>query len=68
MKIFVTGAGGFVGSNLAHVFRQRHGAEVIAPSHDTVDLTDRPLLHRCPVRLAHLRSPNQANKDQASLR
>ncbi len=47
MRIFVTGAGGFVGSNLAHVFRQRHGAEVIAPSHDTVDLTDRPLLHRC---------------------
>jgi len=47
MRIFVTGAGGFVGSNLAHVFAQRHGADVIAPSHDTVDLTDRPLLHRC---------------------
>jgi len=36
-----------VGSNLAHVFGERHGAEVIAPSHDTVDLTDRPLVHRC---------------------
>ena len=47
MRIFVTGAGGFVGSNLAHVFEHRHSAEVIAPSHDTVDLTDRPLLHRC---------------------
>jgi dTDP-4-dehydrorhamnose reductase len=47
VRIFVTGAGGFVGSNLAHVFAQRHGAEVIAPAHDTVDLTDRPLLHRC---------------------
>jgi nucleoside-diphosphate-sugar epimerase len=45
--IFVTGAGGFVGSNLAHMFAQRHGADVIAPSHETVDLTDRPLLHRC---------------------
>jgi dTDP-4-dehydrorhamnose reductase len=47
VKIFVTGASGFVGSNLAHVFGKRHGAEVIAPSHDTIDLTDRPLLHRC---------------------
>ena len=47
MRIFVTGAGGFVGSNLAHVFAERHGAEVIAPSHDIVDLTDRPLVHRC---------------------
>jgi dTDP-4-dehydrorhamnose reductase len=47
MRVFITGAGGFVGSNLAHVFAQRHGAEVIAPSHETVDLTDRPLLHRC---------------------
>jgi dTDP-4-dehydrorhamnose reductase len=46
-RIFVTGAGGFVGSNLVHVFADRHGAEVIAPSHETVDLTDRPLLHRC---------------------
>jgi dTDP-4-dehydrorhamnose reductase len=47
MRIFVTGADGFVGSNLTHVFAERHGAEVIAPSHDTVDLTDRPLVHRC---------------------
>jgi dTDP-4-dehydrorhamnose reductase len=29
------------------VFADRHGAEVIAPSHDTIDLTDRPLVHRC---------------------
>ena len=47
MRIFVTGGGGFVGSNLVHVFAERHGAEVIAPSHETVDLTDRPLVHRC---------------------
>jgi dTDP-4-dehydrorhamnose reductase len=47
MRIFLTGAGGFVGSNLAHVFAERHGAEVIAPSHDIVDLTDRPLVRRC---------------------
>ena len=46
MRIFVTGGGGFVGSNLVHVFA-RHGAEVIAPSHESVDLTDRPLVHRC---------------------
>ncbi|HEY1715523.1 MAG TPA: sugar nucleotide-binding protein [Solirubrobacteraceae bacterium] len=47
MRIFVTGGGGFVGSNLVHVFAERHGAEVVAPSHETVDLTDRPLVHRC---------------------
>ena len=47
MRIFVTGGGGFVGSNLVHVFAERHGAEVIAPSHETVDLTDRPLVQRC---------------------
>ena len=40
MRIFVTGASGFVGSNLVHVFRDRHGAEVVAPGHEHVDLTD----------------------------
>ncbi len=40
MRIYLTGASGFVGSNLAHVFAQRHGAEVIAPGHEHVDLTD----------------------------
>ena len=47
MRVFVTGAGGFVGSNLVHVFAERHDAEVVAPSHQIVDLTDRPLLRRC---------------------
>ena len=40
MRIYVTGASGFVGSNLRHVFADRHGAEVVAPGHADVDLTD----------------------------
>jgi dTDP-4-dehydrorhamnose reductase len=36
----VTGASGFVGSNIAKVFRERHGAEVIGPSHAELDLTE----------------------------
>ena len=39
MRILLTGGSGFVGSNLAHVFARR-GAEVVAPSHATLDLTD----------------------------
>jgi dTDP-4-dehydrorhamnose reductase len=39
VRIYLTGASGFVGSNLAHVFGER-GAEVVAPSHRDVDLTD----------------------------
>jgi len=52
MRILVTGAGGFVGSNLVHVFAERHGAEVLAPDHDTIDITDAPLLRRavCATR------------------
>jgi dTDP-4-dehydrorhamnose reductase len=48
VKVFLTGAGGFVGSNLAHVFA-RHGAEVVAPGHDVVDLTDAALVRRAIV-------------------
>jgi dTDP-4-dehydrorhamnose reductase len=40
MRIFLTGASGFVGSNLRYVFEAR-GAEVLAPSHAELDLTDR---------------------------
>ena len=40
MRILLTGASGFVGSNLARVFTER-GAELIAPSHSELDLTDR---------------------------
>ena len=39
MRIYVTGGSGFVGSNLVRVFRER-GAEVVAPTHADVDLTD----------------------------
>jgi dTDP-4-dehydrorhamnose reductase len=40
MRVFLTGASGFVGSQLARVFAAR-GGEVIAPSHAALDLTDR---------------------------
>ena len=40
MRIFVTGGAGFVGSNLVRVFGVRHGAEVVAPDHRTLDVGD----------------------------
>jgi dTDP-4-dehydrorhamnose reductase len=46
VRIFLTGASGFVGSNLAHVFAERHGAEVLAPGHEHVDLTDALMVSR----------------------
>jgi dTDP-4-dehydrorhamnose reductase len=46
MRIYLTGGSGFVGSNLIHVFAERHGAEVIAPAHDHVDLTDAVMVRR----------------------
>lgn len=46
MRIYLTGASGFVGSNLAHVFAREHGAEVIAPAHEHVDLTDELMMRR----------------------
>ncbi|MBV8712464.1 MAG: sugar nucleotide-binding protein, partial [Solirubrobacterales bacterium] len=46
MRIYLTGASGFVGSNLAHVFSHEHGAEVVAPAHEHVDLTDELLVRR----------------------
>jgi dTDP-4-dehydrorhamnose reductase len=39
VRIYITGATGFVGSNLTYVF-ERHGAEIVAPTHEAVDLTD----------------------------
>jgi dTDP-4-dehydrorhamnose reductase len=45
MRIYLTGASGFVGSNLARVFEAR-GAEVVRPSHADVDLTERELVRR----------------------
>ncbi len=46
MRVYVTGASGFVGSNLAYVFAERHGAEVVAPGHEHVDLTEAALVRR----------------------
>jgi dTDP-4-dehydrorhamnose reductase len=40
MRVYLTGGSGFVGSNVARVFAERHGAEVIAPPHADVDLVD----------------------------
>jgi dTDP-4-dehydrorhamnose reductase len=40
MKVFLTGASGFVGSHLERVFAAR-GAELVAPAHAELDLTDR---------------------------
>jgi dTDP-4-dehydrorhamnose reductase len=48
MRVYLTGASGFVGSNLAHVF-ERRGAEVIRPSHADVDLTDADAVVRSVV-------------------
>ena len=45
MRIYLTGASGFVGSNFAHVFAQR-AAEVVAPGHEHVDLTDELVVRR----------------------
>jgi dTDP-4-dehydrorhamnose reductase len=45
MRAFVTGGSGFVGSNVVKVFTERHGVEVVAPSHAAVDLTDRASVH-----------------------
>lgn len=46
MRVFLTGASGFVGSNLSWVFAERHGAEVIAPGHDCIDITDPVMVRR----------------------
>jgi dTDP-4-dehydrorhamnose reductase len=44
-RVYLTGATGFVGSNLARVFAS-HGAELVRPGHEQVDLADRRLVAR----------------------
>lgn len=46
MRIYLTGASGFVGSNLRRVYADGHAAEVLAPGHDIVDVTDAGLVRR----------------------
>jgi nucleoside-diphosphate-sugar epimerase len=40
VKVWVTGAGGFVGSNVVRVLGERHGAHVLGPTRAEVDVTD----------------------------
>jgi dTDP-4-dehydrorhamnose reductase len=46
MRVFLTGASGFVGSNLAYVFGELHGAEVVAPGHEQIELMDAVMVRR----------------------
>ena len=45
MRVYLTGSSGFVGSNVARVFAE-HGAELVTPGHDDIDLTDAGLVKR----------------------
>jgi dTDP-4-dehydrorhamnose reductase len=45
VRVYLTGASGFVGSNIERVFGA-HGAELVTPSHEDVDLTDGPVVMR----------------------
>jgi dTDP-4-dehydrorhamnose reductase len=40
MRVYLTGGTGFVGSNVARVFEERHGAELFLARHREIDLTD----------------------------
>ena len=51
MRILLTGASGFVGSNLAAVFAAR-GAELVSPTHAELDLADRDATLRFAARAA----------------
>jgi dTDP-4-dehydrorhamnose reductase len=51
VRVLLTGASGFVGSNLARVFADR-GAEVAAPTHAELELTDRDAVLRAVERAA----------------
>jgi dTDP-4-dehydrorhamnose reductase len=51
VRVLVTGASGFVGSNVARVFAE-HGAELVRPTHACVDLADRALVRRAVAATA----------------
>jgi dTDP-4-dehydrorhamnose reductase len=51
VRVFLTGASGFVGSNLARVFEAR-GAEVVRPGREHVDLTDARAVSRAVAATA----------------
>jgi dTDP-4-dehydrorhamnose reductase len=40
VRVWVSGGSGFVGSNVVKVFSEQHGAEMVAPAHGDVDLTE----------------------------
>jgi dTDP-4-dehydrorhamnose reductase len=46
VRAWVSGANGFVGSNVVRVFRERHGAKVAGPSRAGVDVTDAVAVRR----------------------
>jgi dTDP-4-dehydrorhamnose reductase len=52
VRVWLTGASGFVGSNVAHAFGQRHGAELYAPSHAELELTDASAVRRAAQAVA----------------
>jgi dTDP-4-dehydrorhamnose reductase len=45
VRVYLTGASGFVGSNVARVF-EAHGAELASPGHRDVDVTDADAVRR----------------------
>jgi dTDP-4-dehydrorhamnose reductase len=51
MRVWLTGANGFVGSNVARVF-ERHGADVRGPSRAKVDVTDAAAVRRAVADVA----------------
>jgi dTDP-4-dehydrorhamnose reductase len=50
--VWVTGAGGFVGSNVVRVLGERHGVEVAGPSRAEVDITDADAVARAVAAFA----------------